>query len=89
MPPDRCPLSSQRQRTLEVLLALLGRLAERQPVLVIVEDLHWVDPSTCELLGLLIDQVPTICIYIVLTCRPEFQAPGVFACTSHRWSSIV
>jgi tetratricopeptide (TPR) repeat protein len=47
-------------------------------VLVIVEDLHWVDPSTLELLGLLIDQVPTSRIYIVLTCRPTFEPPWGF-----------
>jgi tetratricopeptide (TPR) repeat protein len=61
-----------------VLLALVGGLAEQQPVLVVVEDLHWVDPSTLELLGLLIDQVPTTRLYTVLTCRPEFQAPWGF-----------
>ena len=53
-------------------------MAERQPVLVIVEDLHWVDPSTLELLGLLIDQVPTTRLYTVLTCRPTFQPPWGF-----------
>ena len=45
-PPRPLPPEQQRQRTLEVLLALVGALAEQQPVLVIVEDLHWVDPST-------------------------------------------
>ena len=68
----------QRHRTLDALLALVGALAEQQPVLVIVEDLHWVDPSTLELLGLLIDQVPTTRLYTVLTCRPEFQPPWGF-----------
>ena len=77
-PPRPLPPELQRQRTLEVLLALVGGLAAQQPVLVIVEDLHWVDPSTRELLGLLIDQVPTACLYTVLTCRPEFQAPWGF-----------
>jgi class 3 adenylate cyclase/DNA-binding winged helix-turn-helix (wHTH) protein/tetratricopeptide (TPR) repeat protein len=77
--PPRLLLSEQqRQRTFDVLLALVGGLAEQQPVLVIVEDLHWVDPSTLELLGLLLDQVPTTRIYTVLTCRPEFQAPWGF-----------
>ena len=45
-PPRPLPPEQQRQRTLEVLLALVGGLAAQQPVLVIVEDLHWVDPST-------------------------------------------
>ena len=52
---------------------VLLELAERQPVLFIVEDLHWTDPSTLELLNLLIDQTPTASILTVLTCRPTFQ----------------
>ena len=50
-PPRPLPPEQQRQHTLDTLLALVGALAEQQPVLLIVEDLHWVDPSTLELLG--------------------------------------
>jgi class 3 adenylate cyclase/tetratricopeptide (TPR) repeat protein len=77
-PPRSLPPEQERQYTLDVLLALMGALAEQQPVLVIVEDLHWVDPSTLELLARLIDQVPTARLYTVLTCRPEFQPPWGF-----------
>ena len=42
-----------------MLLALTLARAKQQPVLCIVEDLHWIDPSTLEWLGLLIDQGPT------------------------------
>jgi tetratricopeptide (TPR) repeat protein len=78
LPPARYPAQSlspeqQRHDTFALVLALVGALAERQPVLVIVEDLHWVDASTLELLGLLLNQVPTTRLYLVLTCRPEFQ----------------
>ena len=52
---------------------MLLELAERQPVLFILEDLHWTDPTTLEFLDLLIDQVPTASIYILLSCRPTFQ----------------
>jgi predicted ATPase len=51
----------QRQKTLEALLTILLPLAGDQPVLFIVEDLHWADPSTLELLNLLIDHVTTTC----------------------------
>ena len=78
MPEDHYPplhLSPQRQRqkTLETLVALLQELAEHQPVLFIVEDLHWTDPTTLELLNLVIEQIPTTSILTVLTCRPTFQ----------------
>jgi predicted ATPase len=65
----------QRQKTLEVLLSLVLAQAEQQPVLFLLEDLHWTDPSTLEWLDLLIEQCPTVSILTLLTCRPEFQAP--------------
>jgi len=76
--PQALTPEQQRHKTLDTLLTLVEELAERQPVLLIVEDLHWVDPSTLELLERLIDQVPTIRLYMVLTCRPTFQAPWGF-----------
>ena len=65
----------QRQRTLTTLLAMLTAWSEQHPVLLVVEDLHWVDPSTREFLDLLVDQVPTLPLCVVLTCRPVFQPP--------------
>ena len=63
----------QRQKTLETIVAILLELAERQPVLLIVEDLHWTDPSTLELLNLVLDQTPTASLLVLLTCRSHFQ----------------
>ena len=63
----------QRQRTLTALFAMVLALAEQQSVLLVIEDLHWVDPSTLEFLDLLIDQVPTLRLFVVLTCRPSFR----------------
>jgi predicted ATPase len=78
LPESRYPLLNlspqrQRQKTLETIVAILLELAEHQPVLFIVEDLHWTDPSTLELLNLVIDQAPTAALLTVLTCRPHFQ----------------
>jgi class 3 adenylate cyclase/predicted ATPase len=78
LPEDRYPslaLSPQRQRqkTLESIVTILLEQAEQQPVLLILEDLHWTDPSTLEFLDLLIDQIPTTSICTLLTCRPAFQ----------------
>jgi predicted ATPase len=71
-PLDLTP-ERQRQKTLEAVLSLLLALSAQQPVLFIVEDLHWIDPSTLELLSLLVNQAPTAHIFTLLTCRPEFR----------------
>ena len=63
----------QRQKTLEAIVTMVMELAEHQPILFILEDLHWTDPSTLELLNLLLEQTPTAAILTLLTCRPEFQ----------------
>jgi class 3 adenylate cyclase len=65
----------QKQQTLDALLAWLAAEAERQPVLVAWEDLHWADPTTLEVLGLVIEQAPTVPMLHVLTYRPEFSPP--------------
>jgi DNA-binding winged helix-turn-helix (wHTH) protein len=65
----------QRQHTFESLLALFVALADRQPVLFVLEDLHWADPSTLEWLDLLLAQTPSTAILVLLTCRPEFERP--------------
>jgi class 3 adenylate cyclase len=65
----------QRQKTLETLLAWVLALGEKQPVVLLVEDLHWIDPSTLEWLGLLIEQCPTVGVLLLLTHRPDFEPP--------------
>jgi class 3 adenylate cyclase/tetratricopeptide (TPR) repeat protein len=65
----------QRQKTQEALVAWLLEEAERQPVLAVWEDLHWADPSTLELLSLVIDHAPAARLLMLLTCRPEFRPP--------------
>src|SRR5215471_2767561 len=65
----------QRQQTLEALNAWLFAEAERQPLLVLWEDLQWADPSTLQLLGLVAERVSTAALLSVLTFRPEFLPP--------------
>jgi class 3 adenylate cyclase/predicted ATPase len=77
-PEDRyAPLAlspqRQRQKTLETIVAILLELAAQHSVLFILEDLHWTDPTTLELLHLVIDQAPTASLLVLLTCRPHFQ----------------
>ncbi len=79
LPADYAPLTmspeQQKQQTLHALLTILLRIAAQQPVLFVMEDLHWVDPSTLELLSLLVDQGPTARILTLFTCRPDFSPP--------------
>ncbi len=65
----------QKQKTLEALVSWLLKEAERQPMLHIMEDLHWVDPSTLEYLSLLMEHVSTAPIFTLLTFRPDFNPP--------------
>jgi class 3 adenylate cyclase/predicted ATPase len=76
---DYAPLTmsavQQKQQMLHTLLTILLRIAAQQPVLFVMEDLHWVDPTTLELLSLLVDQGPTARILTLLTFRPDFHPP--------------
>jgi class 3 adenylate cyclase/predicted ATPase len=65
----------QKQKTLQALLTILLRIAAQQPLLFVMEDLHWVDPTTLELLSLLVDQGPTARILTLFTFRPDFSPP--------------
>jgi class 3 adenylate cyclase/predicted ATPase len=79
LPPRYPPLDltaqSQKQKTLEALVDILAGMAERQPVLFAVEDLHWIDPSSLELLNLVVARVPAARILAVLLFRPTFESP--------------
>lgn len=74
-PPLKWTPQRQRQKTLEAIVVMLLEQAERQPVLFILEDLHWTDPSTLEVLDLQIEHTPTASMMVLLTCRPEFEPP--------------
>jgi class 3 adenylate cyclase/predicted ATPase len=79
LPDTYAPLTlspeQQKQQTLHALLTILVRIATQQPVLFVMEDLHWVDPTTLELLTLLVDQGPTARILALFTFRPDFSPP--------------
>jgi class 3 adenylate cyclase/predicted ATPase len=81
LPPgaDYAPLTvspeQQKQKTLHAFLAIFLRIVAQQPVLFVMEDLHWVDPSTLELLSLLVDQGPTARVLALWTFRPDFHPP--------------
>ena len=68
-------LSPQRkkQRILEALIRQLGHLAGQQPVVLVFEDAHWVDPTSLELLDLVVERVPALPVLLIITFRPQFQ----------------
>ena len=75
---DQAPgLSPQelKARTLEATIAIFAAMAAQAPVLMVVEDAHWIDPSTVELLSLAIDRLPAARLLLLITFRPEFEPP--------------
>jgi class 3 adenylate cyclase len=79
-PGERYPLPDltsqrQKQRTLEVLVDQLDGLAAKQPVLLVYEDVHWIDPTTLDLLGLAIERVQRLAVLLLITFRSEFIPP--------------
>src|SRR5262249_52756629 len=71
-PPQR------RQRTLEALKRVLLRESQAQPVLLVFEDLHWIDNETQALLNSLVESLPTVRVLLLVNYRPEYQ---------HTWGS--
>ncbi len=72
--PEMTP-QRRKERTLMALLAHLKRLAARQPVLAVYEDLHWIDPTSLELLSLVIEQLAHERVLLLATARAEFTPP--------------
>jgi class 3 adenylate cyclase/predicted ATPase len=81
--PDDSPFRTleppqRRQRTLEALKRVLLRESQVQPLLLVFEDLHWIDTETQALLDSLIDSLPTARLLLLVNYRPEYQ---------HGWGS--
>jgi TOMM system kinase/cyclase fusion protein len=83
LPPDPrlAPLAispaRQKELTLSAICALLFEMASERPLLLILEDLHWADPTTLELLAQLIEEAEAAAICVLCTARPEFSPPWV------------
>jgi serine/threonine protein kinase/tetratricopeptide (TPR) repeat protein len=74
VPPPLSP-DALRQRTLETLLNLLLQATAEQPVILVVEDLHWLDPSSLELIGALLEVIGGTSLLVILTFRLDFELP--------------
>ena len=77
---ERCPLPNltpqrKKERTLEALIRQIEGLARQQPVVMVFEDAHWIDPTSRELLDLAVERVRSLPVLLIVTFRPEFQPP--------------
>src|SRR5207245_9902259 len=72
-------LSPQRkkERTLEALIRQLEGLAHRQPAVMVLEDAHWIDPTSRELLDLTVERVRTLAVLLIVTFRLGFHPPWI------------
>jgi predicted ATPase/class 3 adenylate cyclase len=68
LPPD-----INKERTVEALISWASHLSARRPLLIIVEDAHWIDPTSQELLDQFVDRISGHNIMLIITCRPEYQ----------------
>jgi DNA-binding winged helix-turn-helix (wHTH) protein/predicted ATPase len=69
MPPRR-----KREKTFDTLLRRIDNLAERNPILMIFEDVHWIDPTSLELLDRMVERVTQLRVLLVITSRPEIAS---------------
>ena len=67
----------RRRRTLEALVLQIEVLSRQNPVLMIFEDAHWVDPTSLELFGHIVDRIPSLRVLLIVTFRPEFEPPWI------------
>ena len=67
----------RRQKTMEALTAQMEALSRSNPVLMIFEDAHWIDPTSLEALGRTVDRIRTLGVLLLVTYRPEFEPPWI------------
>jgi class 3 adenylate cyclase len=74
--PEMAP-PEQKERTIAALIALFEGLAKDALVLALLEDAHWIDPTSLDVFSRLVDRLPGLRALLVITSRPEFTAPWV------------
>ena len=67
----------RRQKTLEALTTQVEALSRSNPLLMIFEDVHWIDPTSLEALGRAVDRIRSLGVLLIVTYRPEFEAPWI------------
>ena len=77
IPPLELTPQQRRQRTLEALTTQIEALSRQRPVLMIFEDVHWIDPTSLEALGRAVDRIRSLGVLLIITYRPEFEPPWI------------
>jgi class 3 adenylate cyclase/predicted ATPase len=72
-PPLTVSSETHKEMTLEALVHHLQKLADRSPVLFVLEDAHWLDPTTLDLMTRIIDRIRQMRVLLLITCRPDFK----------------
>ena len=67
----------RRQRTFEALIRQIMSLAEQRPLLMMFEDIHWIDPTSLEVLGRGLDRIKSVGVLLIITYRSEFEPPWI------------
>jgi class 3 adenylate cyclase len=76
LPPELTP-QRKKEMTFDALLRQFEGLAHQQPLLTIFEDVHWIDPSSREMLDLMVERVRQLPVLLIITFRPEFNPPWI------------
>ena len=76
-PSLRLTPEQRRQRTLDALTLRVQAVARSSPVLMVLEDAHWIDPTTLEAFGRTVDRIVMLPVLLIVTFRPEFEPPWV------------
>jgi class 3 adenylate cyclase/predicted ATPase len=74
-PPLDLTPQERKAATLHALLGHVSALAAARPVLLVIEDMHWADPTTIELIDLIVERTPDLPLLLIITFRPEFVSP--------------
>jgi class 3 adenylate cyclase/tetratricopeptide (TPR) repeat protein len=67
----------RKEKTLGTMIEHIKGLSMRQPLVMLFEDAHWVDPSSLDVLDQLVDRIPTLPVLLIVTFRPEFTSPWI------------
>jgi class 3 adenylate cyclase/predicted ATPase len=74
-PPPALTPQQRKEKTLEALLAQVEGLAASRPLLLVIEDVHWADPTSLELIDLIVERAPRLRLLVIVSFRPEFVSP--------------